>query len=74
MVIEKMLEHKQRFTPAAGFHLLGIDGMEPPGEELYFISAHTTLEDARKAGRKLEKDSMDRYFILDSKGVGYEID
>ena len=48
--------------------------MELPGEDLYHRSHHSTLEEARKAGRKLEKDSMDRYFILDSDGVGYEID
>jgi len=74
MVIDKMLAHKEQFIPSAGYHLLGIDGMEPFGEELYFISAHATLEEARKAGGELDKDSMDRYFILDSDGVGYDID
>ena len=74
MTIEKMLEHKQQFTPAAGYHLLGIDGMELPGEDLYFISAHATLEEAKAAGRKLEQNEIDKYFILDSEGVGYGIE
>jgi len=69
-----MLEHKKLFTPTAGYHLLGIDGMELPGEDLYFISAHVTLEEAKEAGRRLEKNEIDKYFILDSAGVGYDID
>jgi len=74
-IVEKMLNHKEEFIPNEGFNLLGIDGMALPGEDqLYNISWHYTLDEAKTAGRKLEKNEIDKYFILDSEGVGYEID
>ena len=72
---EKMLKHKEEFVPHDGFNLLGIDGMTLPGEDqLYNLSWHSTLEEAKAAGRMLEPNEIDKYFILDSEGVGYEID
>lgn len=46
MSIRKALEEKERFLPDAGYHLVGVDDFEPPGEALYFISAHATAEEA----------------------------
>ena len=51
------------------------DGISHPGEDqLYNISWHPTLEEAKSAGRELEKNEIDKFFILDSEGVGYDID
>ena len=75
MTIKRMLEHKVEFVPSSGYSLLGIDGMALPGEDqLYNISWHPTLEKAKSAGRELEKNEIDKFFILDSEGVGYDID
>jgi len=74
-IVEKMLKYKQEFIPDEGYSLLGIDGMALPGEDqLYNISWHPTLEEAKAAGRELEQNDIDSYFILDKNGVGYEID
>lgn len=44
--VEAALAQMERFIPATGFNVVGVDAFEKPGEALYFV-AHT--EDAAEA-------------------------
>lgn len=47
--ILKMIEDKNRHTPVSGFNLVGLDDLEPPGEQLYLIGNFPTMEEALAA-------------------------
>ena len=59
---EEIEKQKEEFTPENGFNLVGIDYLENPNGQLYFIEHFDLYQDALSAKKNRKK--QEDYFIL----------
>jgi hypothetical protein len=62
-MLELMAADMDRHTPETGFNVVGIDDHEVPGEQLYLISHHETLEEAERAATKARRGHGDAVYV-----------
>jgi len=66
-MLRAMQKDMQRFIPATGFNVVGVDDFEPPGEQLYLISHHDDQAGAEAALEAFQARSKgDKAYIYPS--------
>lgn len=68
--VDAILAEKEKFTPASGANLVGVDDYEDPGECLYLVGHFATVEAAeQEKANRLAKDPEEKLYVYPAKGA-----
>jgi hypothetical protein len=56
-VIKEMASDKKKFIPKSGYNVVGVDGFDVPGEQLYLVGHFEDKEIAEAALQRFQKEN-----------------
>jgi len=63
MTFDAAMKEKEKFTPAQGFNVVGVDNFGTPGDALYLVGNFESEQEAQTAIDERQPGSEDKFYI-----------